>query len=105
MQSVPFPSSSSPSRLGEPMTLYEVIFFLSLFLFVSIACIWPLLAWRIHHFSTYLADVDHSFLIHERTGNIYVKPWLGKFYVSLPWLWASLLGMTILTGFLTGKKP
>ena len=43
-------------------------------------------------------------LVHERTGIIYLKPLFGRFYVSLPWLWCATLGMTILTGFLTGKR-
>jgi len=100
MQSVPF-----PSRPQESITLYEGVFFLMLLLFVAVVCVWPILSWRIHHFSTWTPDAIHSYAVHERTGTIYLTPILGKFYISLPWLWCSLLGLTILTGFLTGKKP
>ena len=98
MQSVPFPSRSSSS-----ISLYELLFFLTLFLFIAVVCAWPIFAWRIHHFSTWVPDSVHSFAVHERGATFYMSPALGRFYVSLPWLWGSLLGATILTGFLTGK--
>ena len=99
MQSVPF-----PSRSQEPITFREAVFFLTLLLFVAVVCIWPVLAWRIHHFSTWTPDAAHSYAVREHGGTIYLTPLLGKFYVSLPWLWCALLGLTVLTGFLTGKK-
>jgi hypothetical protein len=104
MESVPFPRSSSAVRYSEAISFYEVIFFLSLLLFIVVACAWPILAWRIHHFSVYIPDADHTFVLHERTGIVYLKPWFGKMYVSLPWMWFATLGMTVLTGFLTGKR-
>ena len=69
------------------------------------ACAWPVFAWRIHHFSTCIPDAAHSFVLHERTGIVYLNPLFGKFYVSLPWLWCATLGLTVVTGFLTGKRP
>ena len=98
MQSVPF----SPRSRGS-ISAYEVLFFFTLFLFIAVVCTWPILAWRIHHFSTWTADSAHSFVVHERGGTFYLSPILGKFYVSLPWLWCGLLATTILTRFLTGK--
>jgi hypothetical protein len=41
--------------------------------------------------------------VHEHGGTFYLSPTLGKFYLSLPWLWCGLLAATVLTGFLTGK--
>jgi hypothetical protein len=105
MNSVPFPASSSRVRSGDSVSFYEGLFFVSLLLFVTVACAWPILAWRIHHFSVYIPDADHTFTLRERTGLVYLKPWFGKLYVSLPWLWISTLGLTVLTGFLTGKRP
>ena len=104
MNSVPFPASASRVRSADSVSLYEALFFVALALFVAVACAWPVLAWRIHHFSAYLPDEEHTFLVRERTGFIYLKPMFGKFYASLPWLWSAALGMTILTGFLTGKR-
>jgi hypothetical protein len=98
-------SVSFPSRSRESLTVYEALFFLMLVLFVAVVCTWPILAWRIHHFSTWLPDATHSFAVHERGGTFYLTPLLGRFYVSLPWLWGALLAMTVLTGFLTGRKP
>ena len=94
-----------PTRSHESITLYEATFFLTLLLFVAVVCIWPVLSWRIHHFSTWTPDAMHSYAVREHGGTFYLTPALGKFYVSLPWLWGSLLGLTVLTGFLTGKKP
>jgi hypothetical protein len=104
MNSVSFPASASRVRSGDSLSPYEALFFVALALFIAVACAWPVLAWRIHHFSTYILDAEHTFLVHERTGIIYLKPLFGRFYVSLPWLWCATLGMTILTGFLTGKR-
>jgi hypothetical protein len=108
MQSVPFPSRSGESptrpRFNQPITVYEALFFLMLLLFVAVACTWPILAWRIHHFSTWTPDATHSYAVHEHGGTLYLSPLLGEFYVSLPWLWCSLLALTVLTGFLTGKN-
>jgi hypothetical protein len=105
MNSVPFPTNSSRVRSRDSISFYEGLFFASLLLFVVVACAWPVLAWRIHHFSVYIPDADHTFLLRERTGIVYLKPWFGKLYVSLPWLWFATLGLTVLTGFLTGKRP
>jgi hypothetical protein len=99
MESVQFPSRSTPA-----ITVYEALFFFVLLLFLLVVCIWPVPAWRIHHFSTWAPDATHSFPVHEHGTVIYLSPTLGRFYVSLPWLWCALLAMTVLTGFLTGKK-
>jgi hypothetical protein len=98
-------SLSFPSRSRESITVYEALFFLMLLLFVAVVCAWPVLAWRIHHFSTWIPDPAHTYLVHDRSGTIYMNPFLGRLYVSLPWLWGSFLALTVLTGFLTGKKP
>jgi hypothetical protein len=74
MNSVPFPASASRVRSGDSLSLYEALFFVALALFIAVACAWPVLAWRIHHFSTYILDAEHTFLVHERTGIIYLKP-------------------------------
>src|SRR5271155_2951517 len=106
MKSASFPSRSSDSiSVSASISVYEALFFFVLFLFLVVECIWPVLAWRIHHFSTWGPDALHSFPVHEHRGTIYLTPALGKFYVSLPWLWGSLLAATFLTGLLTGKKP
>ena len=105
MNSVPFPASSSRARSQVSLSFYEGLFFVALALFIAVACAWPILAWRIHHFSTYIPDTEHTFLVHERFGVIYLKPLFGKFYASLPWLWCATLSLTVLTGFLTGKRP
>jgi fatty acid desaturase len=96
--------SSSSSRSGPSISTYEALFFAALFLFVVVVCTWPVLAWRIHHFSTWVPDAEHTYAVHERGATFYLSSMLGRFYVSLPWLWGSLLGATILTGFLTGKS-
>ena len=98
MESVPFPSRSS-----NVISVYEALFFFVLLLFLMVVCVWPILAWRIHHFSTWMPDAAHSFPVHEHGGTFYLTPALGKFYVSLPWLWPSLLAATVLTGLLTSK--
>jgi hypothetical protein len=99
MESVSFPSRSTPA-----ITVYEALFLFFLLLFLLVACIWPVLTWRIHHFSTWTPDASHSFPVHEHASLVYLTPALGRFYVILPWLWGALLAMTVLTGFLTGKK-
>jgi hypothetical protein len=100
MESVPFPPRSTSA-----ISAAEALFFFVVSLFLAVVCIWPMLAWRIHHFSTWTPDAAHSFPVHEHGGTFYLSPALGKFYVSLPWLWCSLLATTVLTGFLTSKKP
>jgi hypothetical protein len=100
MESARFPARSEPL-----VTVSEAVFLLVLLLFLAVVCIWPILAWRIHHFSTWTPDAVHSFPVRDHGGVIYLKPTLGKFYVSLPWLWCSLLAGTVLTGFLADRKP
>jgi hypothetical protein len=82
----------------------EAAFFLLLALFLVVACIWPILTARIHHFSTWTPDAVHSFTVHEHGATFYLTPALGRFYVNLPWIWCSLLGTAVLVGLLTGKK-
>jgi hypothetical protein len=109
MQSVSFPTRpSAPAPAVQPkesVTLYEVLFFFVLFLFLAVVCVWPVLTWRIHHVSTWVPDAVHSYVIHQHGATFYMTPALGKFYVSLPWLWCALLVATVLTGFLTSKRP
>jgi hypothetical protein len=86
------------------MAASEIIFFIVLFLFLIVVCVWPILTWRIHHVSTWIPDAAHSYAVHERGTTVYFKPALGKFYVTLPWLWGGLLVATVLIGLLTPKK-
>src|SRR5215469_14523266 len=99
MESVPFPPRPEPV-----ITFSEAVFFTMLAMFLVVVCVWPILTGRILHFSTWTPDVLHSYALHDRGVTYYVKPALGRFYVSLPWLWCSLLAATVLTGLLTGKK-
>jgi hypothetical protein len=99
MESVPFPSRSSAG-----LTFNEGLFFFVLFCFVAVAFVWPVLSWRIHHFSTYVPDAEHFYAVRQHGATIYLKPALGKFYASLPWLWSTLLAATILTGMLSDRK-
>jgi hypothetical protein len=94
-----------PSRSSESITVYEALFFFVLFLFLAVVCVWPILAWRIHHLSTWTPDAAHSFPVRDHGITIYMTPALGKFYASLPWLWCGLLATTVLTGLLTSKRP
>jgi hypothetical protein len=96
-------SATFPTRSSESISIYEALFFFVLFLFLVVECVWPVMAWRIHHFSTWVPDAAHSFPVHEHRVTIYLTPILGKFYVSLPWLWGTLLGATFLTGLLTNR--
>ncbi len=99
MESAPFPPKPAPL-----VSLSEAVFLFMLVLFLAVVCIWPILAGRIHHFSTWVPDAVHTYAVHEHGVTIYLKPALGKFYVSLPWLWSSLLAATFLTGLVTGRK-
>jgi hypothetical protein len=92
-------------RTRLEVSLYEIVFFFVLALFLAVVCTWPALTHRIHHFSTWEPDSVHSFAVHEHGATLYMKPALGRFYVSLPWLWCGLLAATVLTGLLTSKKP
>jgi hypothetical protein len=85
--------------------MYEVLFFFVLFLFLAVVCVWPVLTWRVHHISTWVPDAIHSYVVHQRGTTVYMTPALGKFYVSLPWLWCGLLAATVLSGLLTSKRP
>jgi uncharacterized membrane protein len=99
MESVSFPRRAAPQ-----VSVSEALFFLLLALFLVVACVWPILTARIHHFSTWTPDAVHSFVLHERGATFYLTPTLGKFYVNLPWIWCSLLTAAVLVGLLTGKK-
>jgi hypothetical protein len=109
MQSVSFPTRPSapapPPTPKESVSIYEVLFFLVLFLFLAVVCIWPVLTWRVHHVSTWLPDAVHSYRVQQHGVTFYMTPLLGKFYVSLPWLWCGLLAATVLTGLLTSRRP
>jgi hypothetical protein len=99
MESAPFPPKPVPL-----VSFSEAIFLATLALFLAIVCIWPILTGRIHHFSTWVPDALHTYPVHQHGVTFYLQPALGKFYVSLPWLWCALFAATILTGFLTKKS-
>jgi len=70
----------------------DILFVLARVFFLAIVLRLAVLAWRIHHFSTYMPTATHSFPVHDRMGQIvYLNPNFGKFYVSLPWLWCARL--------------
>jgi hypothetical protein len=83
----------------------ELLFFVVLFLFLTVVCVWPILTWRIHHFSTWQPDTAHSFPVRDHGSLIYLTPTFGKFFVSLPWLWGALLAATVLLGLVGSRKP
>jgi hypothetical protein len=95
------------SRSAGGISPGEILFFFVLLLFLIIVCVWPILTWRIHHFSTWAPDATHSYSVRDHSGvTVYLTPTLGKFYVSLPWLWGALLAGTVLTGLLGAtEKP
>jgi hypothetical protein len=99
MASFPLPSRSSPG-----LTFNEGLFFFVLACFLAVACVWPILCWRIHHFSKYLPDAEHFYAVRDHGGTIYLTPALGKFYASLPWLWCTLLAATVVTGMMSDRK-
>jgi fatty acid desaturase len=101
MQPAPLP----PKPTGV-ISAGEMLFFFVLFLFLVIVCVWPILTWRIHHFSTWAPDAVHSYPVRDHSGGtVYLHPAFGKFYVSLPWLWGALLAGTVLTGLLGTRQP
>ncbi len=100
METAPFPPRPAPL-----VSASEAVFFFLLSVFLVVACVWPIMTARIHHFSTWTPDVVHSFPVREHGVTFYLKPRLGKFYVNLPWLWCGLLAAAVLTGLLTDKKP
>jgi hypothetical protein len=91
-------------RSAGAISAAEVLFFFFLLLFLVVVCVWPILTWRLHHFSTWSPNATHSYAVHDRTGLVYLAPAFGKFFISLPWLWGSLLVATILTGMLSSRK-
>jgi hypothetical protein len=94
-------SSSSP----ETVSIGDVLFLLALVFFIAVVCAWPVLAWRIHHFSTYFPTGTHSFPVRDRLGvTVYLNPTFGKFYVSLPWLWCAAFAATVAASLLTSRK-
>ena len=97
-------SDAAASRSPGVSDAREVLFFFVVLLFLAVVCIWPILTWRIHHYSKYVPDAIHSYAVHEHRGTLYLTPRLGKFYVSLPWLWGGLLAATVVTGLLSSKK-
>jgi|ERR1035438_4172406 hypothetical protein len=99
MRSIRFSSRSAGSISGP-----EVLFLLVLLLFLTVVCVWPIVTWRLHHYSTWAPDATHSYPVRDHGGFVYLAPGLGKFYVSLPWLWGTLLAATVLTGLLSSRK-
>lgn len=98
-------SSSRSSGSPDIVELGDVLFVLALVVFLAVVCIWPVLAWRIHHFSTWVPTATHSFPVRDRLGaTVYLNPTFGKFYVSLPWLWGGALAATVLASVLASKN-
>jgi hypothetical protein len=98
-------ASARSSGPPDMVSIGDVLFVLALAFFLAIVCVWPVLAWRIHHFSTYMPTATHSFPVHDRMGQIvYLNPNFGKFYVSLPWLWCAAFAATVAASLLTSRK-
>ncbi len=87
-------------QITGAISVGEIFFLFVLLLFFIVVCVWPILTWRIHHFSTWAPDAIHSYAVRDQRRYIYLSPAFGKFYVSLPWLWGALLAGTVLTGLL-----
>lgn len=95
---------SRSSGSTEMISLGDVLFVLALAFFLAIVCVWPVLAWRIHHFSTYFPTGSHSYPVRDRLGaTVYLNPVFGKFYVSLPWLWCTAFVATVAASLLTSR--
>lgn len=92
------------SRSAGVVSAAEILFCFVLLLFLIVVCVWPILTWRIHHYSVWTRDAMHSYAVHEHGGTLYLTPELGKFYVSLPWLWGGLLAATFVTGLFCTEK-
>ncbi|HEY2822642.1 MAG TPA: hypothetical protein VGJ06_16470 [Candidatus Acidoferrum sp.] len=98
-------ASSRSSGSPDMISLGDVLFLLALVFFLAVVCVWPVLAWRIHHFSTYFPTGTHSYPVHDRLGaTVYLNPVFGKFYVSLPWLWCTAFVATVVASLLTSRK-
>jgi hypothetical protein len=97
-------SARSSARSTGIISASEVLFLIVLLLFLTVVCVWPILTWRIHHFSTWAPDGTHTYAVHDRGGIIYLTPSFGKFFVSLPWLWGALLVATVVTGLLSSRE-
>jgi hypothetical protein len=94
-------SSGAPDMISPG----DVFFVLALVFFLAIVCIWPVLAWRIHHFSTYIPTATHSYPVRDRMGmTVYLSPMFGKFYVSLPWLWCAAFAATVAASLLARRR-
>ena len=94
-------SSGSPDMIS----MGDVLFVLALVFFLAVVCVWPVLAWRIHHFSTYFPTATHSYPVRDRMGvTVYLNPRFGKFYVSLPWIWCAAFAATVTASLLTWRK-
>jgi hypothetical protein len=96
-------SARSSSRSAGTISATEILFFFILLLFLIVVCVWPILTWRLHHFSTWAPNASHSYPVRDHGGIVYLTPGFGKFFVSLPWLWGSLLVATVLTGLLSSR--
>jgi hypothetical protein len=97
-------SAPSSTRSTGIISASEALFLIVLLLFLTVVCVWPILTWRIHHFSTWAPDATHTYAVHDRGGIIYLTPSFGKFFVSLPWLWGAFLVATVVTGLLSSKE-
>src|ERR1700684_3648026 len=94
--------SSAPTDM---ISFGDVLFVLALAFFLAVVCVWPVLAWRIHHFSTYSPTATHSFPVRDRLGvTLYLSPIFGRFYVSLPWIWCAAFAATVAASLLARKK-
>jgi hypothetical protein len=94
--------SSAPTDM---ISFGDILFVLALAFFLAVVCVWPVLAWRIHHFSTYIPTASHSFPVRDRLGmTVYLSPTFGKFYVSLPWIWCAAFAATVCASLLTVRR-
>lgn len=101
----PMRSARFLSRSAGAISAAEVLFFFVLLLFLIVVCVWPILTWRLHHYSTWAATATHSYAVRDHNGIVYLTPTFGKFFVSLPWLWGALLVATVLSGLFCSRKP
>jgi hypothetical protein len=98
-------SATRSSGAPDIVSIGDVLFVFALVFFLAVVCVWPILAWRIHHFSTYFPTATHSFPVRDRMGvTVYLNPRFGKFYVSLPWIWCAAFAATVTASLLTWRK-
>jgi hypothetical protein len=98
-------AGARPSAPSDKISVGDVLFVLALGFFLAIVCVWPVVAWRIHHFSTYFPTASHYYPVRDRLGaTVYLSPTFGKFYVSLPWIWCAAFAATVCASLLTMRS-